>query len=72
MQDNEPKIIGKTMGWTIARTEKLKKSIRRSIIGNQELSKAEKSDTFFFIEVGNSLLNNKLKVLKKKLQKCAL
>ena len=50
MQSNEPKnglwITEKTVGWTVVITEKLKKSIRKSVTGKEDLSRAEKGKSF--------------------------
>lgn len=60
MQGNEPKnslwITEKTVGWTGVITEKLKKSIKKSIIDKEDLSRAEKGNTVF-IETGEFLVS---------------
>lgn len=60
MQGNKPKnslwITEKTVGWTGVITEKLKKSIKKSIIDKEDLSRAEKGDTVF-IQTGEFLVS---------------
>ena len=51
MQGNEPKnslwIAEKTVGWTGVITEKLKKSIKKSIRDKEDLSRAENGNVVF-------------------------